>query len=189
MTSEIFDNDELLALARVALERNDVEGALGKLKKIINSANPSLDAIGLGAQIYGQLRLFEKAGKLYEKYLEVNPGAFIERFQLGMTRFDLGKQDEALKIWEMVLKDQPDYPPVIFYKSLALAQIGKTAEAVVGLNNLLKLIQADNIYFNRAKELLQAIESNTKAGIRKEGNGGAKELGHAVPSDPYRTEH
>src|SRR5438045_9340711 len=102
---EHFDSDELLALARISLERNDVEGALLKLKKIMASASPSAEAGGLGARVYAQLGLYDRAGKLYERYLQANPKAFLEQFQLGMTRFDAGKPDEAVKIWDEVLRD------------------------------------------------------------------------------------
>ena len=188
---EHFDSDELLALARLSLERNDVEGALLKLKKIIDAGDPPADAIGLGARVYAQLGLYDRAGKLYERFLQAHPKAFLEQFQLGMTRFDAGRPDEAIKIWDEVLKDRPDYPPAVFYKALALAQSERAADAKLLLERLLKSVSVDNLYFGRSKELLQAIESgaSVQKSTGKGQNGGTKSPVRGAPADPYRTEH
>lgn len=188
---EVFDAEELLALARLALENNQIESALQKLKKLVADADAPADSLALAARVYAQLRLFEKAAKLYESYLEKRPDALLERFQLGMTRFDAGNLAEALKVWEAVLKQQPDYPPALFYRSLALSYAGKTMEAKPILEALLKSIPADNLYFGRAKELLQAIEAGRVAPpVAKSGNGeDAKRAAAAVPPNAYRTEH
>lgn len=189
-----FDPDELLALARVALERNDIEGALAKLKEAMHSDDPPLEAIGLAARVYAQLRLFDRAEKLFRHYLEKNPNAVLEQFQLGMTRFDTGKMDEALKVWDRLLSDRPDFPPAMFYRALGLARTGRAAEARDGLKQLVKAVDVDNLYFKRAKELLQALEAGATAQpVATPGNGDAKDLGRdlarIVPPDPYRTEH
>ena len=192
--NEDFDADELLALARLSLERNDVEGALAKLKKVIGADEPPLEAVGLAARVYAQLRLFDRAENLFRRYLERNPNAVLEQFQLGMTRFDAGKTDDALKLWDGLLKDRPDFPPAMFYRSLALVRNGKAGEAKDSLKQLLSAVAVDNLYFKRAKELLQAIEAGaTTEPMSTAGNGSAKELGkelgRVIPSDPYRTEH
>lgn len=187
---EHFESDELLALARLSLERNDVEDALLKLKKIVAAANPPTEALGLSARVYARLGLFERAAKLYERYLQAHPKAFLEQFQLGMTRFDAGKPDEALKVWAELLKEKPDYAPALFYRALALSQTGKPAEAKNLLERLLKSVAVDNLYFARGKELLQAIESvgSTEKAASSSRNGGASPSAR-MAMDPYRTEH
>src|SRR5687768_13252760 len=158
VNSELFDNAELLALARLAVERGDLESALGKIKPVIADADASADALSLAARLYAQLGLYDRAEKLYERFLEKHPAASVERFELGMTHLDGGKPTQALEIWEKLLKDQPTHPPALFYKSLVLAQSGKAAEAKQGLDILLKSAPSDNLYFGRGKELLQAID-------------------------------
>jgi len=188
VNSEDFEADELLALARSSLEHNHVESALAKLKKVIAMDDPPLEAIGLAARVYAQLRLFDRAEKLFRRYLELDPKAVLEHFQLGMTRFNVGKTDDALKVWDGLLKDRPEFPPAMFYRSLALARLGKKAEARNSLHQLLKSVEADNLYFGRAKELLQMLEAGTPP--QPGGNGETKELGRrVVPTDPYRAEH
>ncbi len=178
-----FDSEELLALARLALERKDVEGALSKLKKILGAGSLSAEAISLGARIYAQMGLFGRAEKFYEQFLAKNPRAVAERFLLGMTRLDAGRPGDALEVWSALLKEHPGYPPAMFYKSLALAQTGKTGEARTGLDLLLKSIPAGNPYFGHAKELLQAIESGAAA-VQAAGTSGATPA--APPADRYR---
>ena len=188
--AETFDSDELLALARLALENNQIESALEKLKKLIGDANPPAESLALAARVYAQLRLFGKSAQLYERYLEKHPNALLERFQLGMTRFDAGQPAQALEVWETVLRTQPDYPPALFYKGLVLSQAGKAGEAKPLLEGLLKSVPADNFYFGRAKELIQAIETGRVAQPpAKGGNGSDKPRKAAELPSAYRTEH
>jgi len=182
---DTFDGEELLALAQLSFERKDLEGALLKLKGIIERADPPPEAVGLAARVYAQLRLFDKAETLFERYLQANPKALLEQFELGMTRFDAGKLNEALHAWDVLLKEQPIYPPAMFYKALLHARTGKPAEAKQILEQLLKTVPVDNLYFGRGKELLQSIES----GANPEQASAKKVDGRIVPPDPYRTEH
>jgi tetratricopeptide (TPR) repeat protein len=186
-----FETDELLALARLAIESNDFEGALRKLKKVVNTENAPAEGLALAARVYAQLKLFDRAEKLYQRFLEKHPDATLERFQLGMTRFEGGKASQALEVWDVVLKEQPNYPPALFYKGLVLTQLGKINEAKHVLDGLLKSASADNLYFTRAKELLQAIEIGRvpDASAARGGNGGAKLGVPRIPPDPYQTEH
>ena len=178
---DAFDSEELLALARVALERNDLEGALAKVKKALGAADPSAEAIGVAARVYAQLGLYTRAEKLYEQFLAKHPKAALERFQLGMTRFDAGRPGDALEVWNALLKEQPLHPPALFYSALALTKVGKTSEARAGLDMLFRSIPADNLYFGRGRELLQSIESGTAAAQAASAS--------ARPADPYRTTH
>jgi hypothetical protein len=58
------------------------------------------------------------------------------------------------------------------------------------LDRLLKSVPVDNLYFGRAKELSQAIETGRISTIPpKSGNGGAKPGARSGTPDPYRTEH
>ncbi|MBI3900298.1 MAG: tetratricopeptide repeat protein [Gammaproteobacteria bacterium] len=180
---EQFDAVELFAFARLAVDRGDLEDALFKLKQVLATVDPPADAIALAAMVYARLRLFDRAEKLYERYLEKHPNAVLERFQLGMTYYDGGKPVPALEAWEKVLKDQPRHPPALFYKALLLAQTGKTGDAKQMLDVLLKSAPADNLYFGRAKELLQALEAG------KAPESATANIGAMLPTDAYRTDH
>lgn len=47
-----YDDDELLALARFDLGRERPDEALWKLKKLINTSEPSPDVVVLAARLY-----------------------------------------------------------------------------------------------------------------------------------------
>jgi len=185
--TDLFESDELVSLARLNIERGEVEEALWKLKQVIAEANPPAEALAMSARLYAQLGLFERAKPLFQRYLVMQPNAVNEIFQLGMVHFDAGQQAEALKIWDGLLRTQPTHPPALFYRALALHQLDQSPEARHSLDILLKSAAPDNLYFNRAKELLQTIE-NPPATLA--GRGAAPtEAMRMAPKDAYKTEH
>lgn len=184
----VFETDELLALARLDLERGNVEQALAKVKTTLQEDAPSLDAMSLAARIYAQLGLYERAQDWYKKIVEENPEAVLESFQLGMTYFDSGESEQALGIWDKILKVEPVHPPTLFYKGLALAQSGQNADAEQSLNTLLQSAPSENLYFGKAKELLDAMK---KGQFQFMNNRHMNEQPAAVidPENLYKTEH
>lgn len=156
--TEDFELDELVALAKLDIEEGRVEKGLGKLKRIL--ANPSVpaEALSMAARLYARLGLFERAQPLFEQFLAANPGALEEEFQLGMVQFDRGQAEGALKVWEGILQRQPVFPPGLFFSALVLSRQGKIAEARRNLDVLLQTAPADNLYFERGKELMHALD-------------------------------
>jgi tetratricopeptide (TPR) repeat protein len=188
MATEAFETDELLALARLDMERGNVEAALSKLKLALMTENPLPEAQTMAARLYAQFGLYDRARALYEAYLQTNPGSITEKFQLGMTHFDTGQSREALAMWEALLKEFPTHPPALFYKALVLAQQSKTADAKQTLDILMKSAAADNLYFGRGKELLQSINNGPGLSAGNSGEGG-KRITPILPQDVYKTEH
>ena len=184
----VFETDELLALARLDLERGNVEQALSKVKTTLQQDASSLDAMSLAARIYAQLGLFERARDWYKKIVKENPQAVLESFQLGMTYFDSGESEQALGIWDKILKVEPVHPPTLFYKGLALAQTGQTADAEHSLKTLLQSAPSENLYFGKAKELLDAMKTGQ---FQFMNNRQISEQQAAVvaPDNLYKTEH
>jgi tetratricopeptide (TPR) repeat protein len=155
--TDLFESDEIMAIARFDIEQGRLDEALYKLKRLIVEQDPPIEALSMTARLYAQLRLFERAETLFRRYIERNEDAVVELFQLGMSMFDGGKYDEALAVWEGVLSRQPDYPPAQFYRGLLLARKGELAAARTQLDALVRHIPADNLYFSRARELLQEL--------------------------------
>lgn len=182
-----LDADELLALVKLDLEKGEIEKALIKLKGVLAHKNPPVEAYAILARTYAQLGLFERAKDNFKIYLKANPDATVESFQLGMTHYDSGESEQALAIWEQILKKEPIHPPALYYRGLALAQLGKLADAKQALDTLLKSAAADNLYFGRARELLQAINNGQ---IQASKNGGEQEpVTKVMPKDAYTLEH
>jgi tetratricopeptide (TPR) repeat protein len=182
-----FDSDELMALVKLDIEKGEIEKALLKIKEILADKNPPVEAYAIAARTYAQLGLFERAKDNFKAYLKANPEATIEAFQLGMVHFDSGENEAALSMWDAILKKEPVHPPALFYRGLLLAQTGKLADAKQSLDTLLKSAAVDNLYFGRAKELLQAIN----AGQAQKGDNGSEpdSLLKVLPKDAYKIEH
>ncbi|HLQ25318.1 MAG TPA: tetratricopeptide repeat protein [Acidiferrobacterales bacterium] len=188
---EAFDNEELIALARLDIERGEFEEALWKLKQVLVESTPPAEALSMAGRLYAQLGLRDRAKPLFQRYLELEPHAVNETFQLGMVHFDAGQPQEAKKIWGQLLKNHPAHPPGLFYQALVLTQEGQAAQAKQLLDSLLKSAPADNLYFGRAKELLQAIEARQPLSSLSPNNGKGvtKETPRITPKDAYKTEH
>jgi tetratricopeptide (TPR) repeat protein len=172
-----FDRDELLALARLDVERGQLEAALGKLKHLVAAPDRQPEALVLAARLYAQLGLMPRAQQLFEMYIAAKPDALHERFELGMTYFDSGKADRAVAMWSKVLESQPTHPPALFYTGLASAQAGKLADAKRSLDILMKSAATDNLYFSKGKELLSEIDQGlVQATQARQGTGATPSL-------------
>lgn len=146
-----LEDDEIMALLKIDLQKEDFDKALIKTKYI---KKPDQEAISLIAKVYAQIGLFEKSRKYYEQFLKKDTGAVNERFQLGMVLHDSGDVQGAYQEWNNVLESEPTHPPTLFYKGLTLANEGKLAEAQQIITLLLQTAASDNLYFGRAKNLL-----------------------------------
>lgn len=179
-----FDSEELLALANLDITHGNVENALFKLKQVLADNKPPNEAYAITARLYAQIGLFDRAKELFKIYLDTNPTAVVENFQLGMAHFDTGDTSKALSIWENVVNQDPINPPALFYRGLAFAQQNNYADARQSLDTLLKSASADNLYFTRAKDLLNAIDAGQ---LEKSANG--KNVSSAFASNAYQVEH
>jgi len=179
-----LDSEELLALARLDMEQNRIDQALIKLKHILSTDKGNSDALSMSGKVYAQLGLFDKSKNCFKQYLEINPESVIDKFQYGMVHFDNGDKDAALSIWNELLAKQPTHPPSLFYKGLLLAQTNNMADARATLSILLQSAPADNLYFGRAKELLQAMDKGGVIEASSEGGNGSEPK--SLPKDAYK---
>ncbi len=182
----IYESDELIALARIDIGKGDLEKALGKLKQAISRGNCPVEALAMTARLYAQIGLFDRAETYFSQYLNQVPGAANEAFQYGMVQLDSGDSDAALATWEKLLEKRPEHPPAQFYTGLVQAEKQLLDEAKETLESLIKGIPVDNLYFGRAKDLLQAIERGDTIGSNIQ-KGATKQ--HVSQNNPYETEH
>jgi tetratricopeptide (TPR) repeat protein len=176
--NDLFDSEELLAFARLDIERGDLERGLGKLKRAATEADVAPTVHVMMAGVYAQMRLFDRAKGLYQRYLALVPGDVQARLSLGMTELDSGRPAEALAAWEELLRVAPGHPPALYYRAVALAEMGKRPEAIATLDGLLGSVPEDNLFFERAKELRGRLEAE-----------GSKKGNARGPVGGYRTEH
>ncbi len=182
----LFDSEELVALARFDIDNGHLDKALEKLKRAISMDKVPVEALGMIARLYAQIGLFERAKVYFGQFLNQVPGAVNETFQYGMVQFDMGDDQAALGTWRSLLEKHPDHPPARFYIGLAQAQADLIDDARSTLESLLGSIPVDNLYFGRAKELLQAIERGES--LRAAASREAASPSNST-SNPYNTEH
>lgn len=181
-----FDQSELLALARLDLDKGNIESALSKVKKALSMEENNPDALSMIGKIYAQIGLYEKSKVYLKKYLKLQPESVTENFQYGMVHFDSGDRDTALSVWNELLESNPTHPPSLFYKGLVLAQKDDIADARKALGILLQSAPADNLYFGKAKELLQSLESRN-AKLNKYANSKEEsEVTKSLPENAYK---
>lgn len=176
-----FDGEELLALARLDLEKGAVEQGLSKLKRAVQQADAPLEARVELARLYAQLGLRGKARPHYQAYVESHPQDVHAQFQLGMLSFEDGQPDAALGAWERVLQASASYPPALFYSALIVARRGQHADARRMLRSAMDVIPAENLYYQRSRDLLVSLD-------------GAERSANAEPvavnaSEAYKTQH
>jgi tetratricopeptide (TPR) repeat protein len=154
-----LDPEEALAVARHDAQRGELERALTRLKAIVSMPDPPADSLAVIARIYAQLGLMERAQAAFRGHLKSHPGAVHETFELGATYYDQGNDARALEHWNEALAMQPTHPPALFFSAAALSRAGKGAEARRHLDVLFKSTPADNLYVERARDLLRTLEA------------------------------
>ena len=160
MDLEKFDTDELVALAKYDLDQDRVDSALEKIKIVLSSEDCPLEAKGIAARLYAQLKLFDKAKALYDQFLSIAPNSVTEQFQLGMITLESGDKSEAVSIWSQLLEQDATHPPSLYYSAIALLELQQHDDATRHLNVLLQSAPADNLYFGKAKELLDGLNQS-----------------------------
>ena len=154
-----FDHDELIALAQHDMAQGRLEGALAKLKRVVQADSAPIHSLAMTAKLYAQLGLFTRSKVLYERYLVTDAHSDEINFELGMIHFDSSDAGTALRIWSELLDRTPTYPPALFYSALALSGDGRLGEAKRHLDVLLHSAAEDNLYYGRGKDLLRSIEA------------------------------
>ena len=173
---DILELDELVILANLDLESNNLSDALVKLK-LAHRKGGKGDLLPMLARLYARLGLFEKAKPLFAEYLQENPDALIEQFQYGMTYFDSNQLDEAHGVFELILDKEPNHPPAMFYSSLILSRQKKIDDATVKLENILARVDKENLFYQRAREQLVELHPNRAAEFSEASNDTNKPAG------------
>jgi len=156
--ADLFDADELLALARHDMTQERLQAALEKLKCCLAMPVPPADALPLAARLYATLGLPLRSRALLRQYLALQPEAVNERLELGRSHFDDAEPDAAQAFWEAVLERHPTHPPALYYSALLQARQGKPMAARRHLDVLLHSAAADNLYVGRARQLLASFD-------------------------------
>lgn len=152
-----FEPDESLALARHEIQNNQLAAALNRLKTLVRAGTGGPQATVMLARLHGQLGLPARAQVGFEQYLAAQPDALHERFELGLALLEQGQAEAALGTWQEVLRQQPAYPPALYFSALAHQREGRTDQAAQALRILFETSPPDNAYHVRGRELLEQL--------------------------------
>lgn len=110
---------------------------------------------------YLQLNEFEKAEAIFTEDIkdqdnEFDDGAhYLDLFYFGITKYELGKYEEAIEQFDLALNTYPNFAEVLFYKGLCLARLEKEDEALSVLKEAVKegkdnnTINEDNVIYEQ----------------------------------------
>ena len=145
-------SDPYLGLATVAIQRGNVDDALVLYRKAagIEPCDKSLSGIGLVLMEKGE---HEEAFAAFLKALERNPQNMIATHCAVQEAHYLNRLEEILPCLEHFLALEPDNRAVRISMVGCLVSVGRQKEAVVHLEELLKLNPEDS----EAKELFDAL--------------------------------
>lgn len=153
----IFSVDEILALAAIDLEKEQLSDGLYKLKHLLNQGVVADELDAMLGSVYAKLKLFNSAAEHYGHLLERNETRQHERFQLGMVNYEMGNNELALKCWDKVLEIEPSYPPVLFHKAILMLELEEVRTAKKLLNFLLDVVEDTNYYAEQAQSILEEL--------------------------------
>ncbi|WP_318468202.1 tetratricopeptide repeat protein [Photobacterium leiognathi] len=157
---DLFNTDELLALAALDLEKENLAEGLEKLKYLTSKEIVSDELDSMLGSVYAKLQLLQNAVDHYSALLNRTPSRLHERFQLGMVYRELNEFEKAAENWDAVLEVEENYPPVLFHKALLLLAVDDAKESKVLLNRLLETADKDNYYVERAQGVLEELDAS-----------------------------
>lgn len=108
---------------------------------------------------YLQLNKFKKAERTFAEDIKnqithFDDGAhYLDLFYYGITKYELGKYEEAIEQFDLALKTYPNFAEVLFYKGLCYARLEKEDEAIALVKEAVKegkdgnTINEDNVIY------------------------------------------
>lgn len=120
-------HDKLIEAARHA-EAGEFEQAIILLKDLMHHEPRHELAIGMLGGLYAQIDLHERAIEHFRRVLQINPKNALAGFQLGLSLMTVGRPEEAIATWKLLLLNGDDFL-AHFYSALVLTQMGRAAEA------------------------------------------------------------
>jgi tetratricopeptide (TPR) repeat protein len=144
---------DLLIEATALAKSGEYEGAIVKLKELIESHPRHEIALGMLAGIHAQIGMHDRAIENFRRVLKINPENPLARFQLGLSQLSSGQPADALDTWKPSLKN-PDNFLVLFHSGLALMQLNRPAEARPLLEEAARRMPKNHALYPQLTDLL-----------------------------------
>jgi tetratricopeptide (TPR) repeat protein len=157
---QVSKNDvELHSLmADILLDRNDIEGGVGKLKELIRMDPDRLSARARLAEIALSYRDFGNAAQQYEAILKKDPANRPTQIGLGVSYKGLGRFDQAEAIYKKLLtQDSEDLDALWNLAVLYHRHLNKYDEAVATYNSFKKEAPSNDPQAAKVEELVAEV--------------------------------
>lgn len=150
-----FDVDELMQLALRATERDQVEDAIGYLKRLLDLQPEHPEAVYLLGALHAEIGLFERATEEIARALELNPDMPTARLQLGLLCIRAGDFQRAIDAWEPLATLGEGNPLYLFRRGLINFTEGRISDCVRDLEQGIA-VNKDNEPLNRDMAAIKA---------------------------------
>lgn len=129
LMSDWIEAERRIERAQQLLESHRLEEALSELDAAIaiNSNNAIWHA--QRGSILEEIDRLEEAAEAYQRALDLEPGDRHMLLALGEVQLELGRYARAIKVFEQVAKEYPDFEPAYCYRIRAYAEIGQHERA------------------------------------------------------------
>lgn len=153
----VFDSEELYALVKQDMDKENFDTALYKLKLLFARRDFPIESFSLAGRAYASMQLFAKARVAFKQYLELDDTSAVDRFQLGMVERDLGNAEEAIETWSKIDKEDAPYPQSLFCSAEVFIEQGNAPSAKDKILELLDIIPVESDLRDPAENMLSSI--------------------------------
>ena len=156
-TKRSFDNLDAWTCYRIAESHyytNDLPGSIQWFKQAVNLAPFNLEFRNKLGSTLAALNNFKDAKEQFNFVIKENPKHVSALTNLGYVKLSEGMQSEAIKLYEIALKIDPDYEPLLLNLAGYYAFTKNKKEAKRYLENILK----NNPKNQKAKMALEQVE-------------------------------
>ncbi len=157
MNLSVFNKEELIALSLHDLRAQNFQAALEKIKHILSVPGFPSQAYAVAGKIYDGLGLHVQARAAFLHFLEFNPDAYMELFEVAILERNIGNYDQAIQVFDKVLAIEPYYPDALFYAGDICFQLNRIDEAKKYLNLLVQTAPDGSEYAPMAEQMLRQL--------------------------------
>ena len=137
--------------------------ALTYFKTIWNNKYSAINNLAHLGRVYAKMHLFDEAIECYEEFLDDNPQAYIEYFQVGLVCLELARQDGLRRNLDKSLQINQHFTPALYYRAIASLMEDDESTALKFLDKTLASAEENNLYFDVAKKLKKSLNDKNES--------------------------
>ena len=142
-----------VALAELAINKNDFKKAEKVYKRLLNYVPSSMDGLfGLG-NLYQRQKRFKAMIQIYQRILEIKPHDPDAYYNLGIAYYNLDKQDEAIDFFQRALEGN-SHLNAHYYLGLIYSGIDKKQAIYHFRQRIINKTGADDLFAEESRKRL-----------------------------------